>query len=199
MDELEARDYEEAVKTSESDETFVVDSLSSASWAVNMIRGLNVKDDEVDQSAEQQKEPYQVRIDEVKQWQADEHDRIQKHREYFENLLADYLFKLREDDPKARVVVPGGKISTRKTPKGLIVNKSQVIDSMVKQGITDELIEFEPKVTQTTLKKFGDIHNGKFVITSGKYAGMTLPGIEPKPQSEKVTFDIKGSGNLENH
>lgn len=192
MNEIEQRDYEEALHAAESKDKqpFEVNSLSTASWAMNMLRGLEAKDKDIDANKDEQINPYQMRIDEVNDWADSEHDRNEQHKEYFKGLLSDYLFKLRQKDPKARISTPSGTVSTRKSPKGIETDDAKVMESFKKQGI-DDFIKTKVSLSKSDLNKHGEFVNGKFVITDGDYQGSIIEGVREKPIFEKTTFKIK--------
>lgn len=158
MDALEKHDLE-------NDEVvikpkFEITDLSSATWVMRKYRALAAKDDELKKVALEQKES-------IDTWLESKLQANQDSRAFFEGLFADYLTKLREDDPKARIETPFGTVSTRKTPTGVNWSDEAVVQSLEKQGLND-LINIKKTPDKKQIKKQFHFVKGRYVNDEGQ-------------------------------
>lgn len=172
MDALEKHDLE-------NDEVvikpkFEITDLSSATWVMRKYRALAAKDDEFKKVALEQKES-------IDTWLESKLQANQDSRAFFEGLFADYLTKLREDDPKARIETPFGTVSTRKTPTGVNWSDEAVVQSLEKQGLND-LINIKKTPDKKQIKK-------QFHFVKGRYInddGLMIDGATEKEATESL-------------
>lgn len=172
MDALEKYDLENDEVVSKT--KFEITDLSSATWAMRKYRALAAKDDELKKVALEQKES-------IDTWLESKLQANQDSRAFFEGLFADYLTKLRADDPKARIETPFGTVSTRKTPTGVNWSDEAVVQSLEKQGL-NELINIKKTPDKKQIKK-------KFHFVKGRYVndeGQIIDGASEKEAVENL-------------
>lgn len=157
-------------------EGFKIDSLETADWALKKLKAIKAHDDDVNQVA-------QNNIDQAIAWRDRELDKNQANREYFESLLTDYLRDGRLTDKKFKIDTPNGKVSTRKTPAGLVYEEKVVLNALRNQGM-GKFIKVKESIDKVDLKKAGQLVNGKFVMEDGEI----IAGVTEKPAVENVTF-----------
>lgn len=181
MDALEKYDLENDEVVGKP--KFEITDTSSATWAMRKYRALAAKDDEIKRVALEQKES-------IDKWQEDKLQVNQDSRGFFEGLFADYLAKLRQDDPKARIDTPFGTVSTRKTPAGVIWEDATVIKSLEDQGL-DDLISVKKSPDKKQIKKEFHFANGRYVnddgqMISGATRKESTESLVVKPTKEKL-------------
>jgi len=172
MDALEKYDLENDEEVSKPN--FEITDLSSATWAMRKYRALAAKDDELKKVALEQKES-------IDAWLESKLQANQYSRDFFEGLFADYLTKLRKNDPKARIETPFGTVSTRKTPTGVNWSDETVVQSMEKQGLND-LINIKKTPDKKQIKK-------QFYFVKGRYVndeGQIIDGASEKESVENL-------------
>ena len=172
MDALEKYDLENDEEVSKPN--FEITDLSSATWAMRKYRALAAKDDELKKVALEQKES-------INAWLESKLQANQDSRAFFEGLFADYLTKLRKDDPKARIETPFGTVSTRKTPTGVNWSDETVVQSLEKQGLND-LINIKKTPDKKQIKK-------QFYFVKGRYVndeGQIIDGASEKESVENL-------------
>lgn len=157
---------------------FQINSLQSADWAMRKLQAIKQHDDE-------NEEYIQGEVDKLVAWRDRKLTENQASREYFENLLKDYLYRERQHDKNFKIDTPHGKVTTRKTPAGLKYEDATVLKSLRDQGIT-EFIRTKEEVNKKDLKKAGSVINGKFVLDDGQI----VDGVAEKPAGESVKFDL---------
>jgi len=159
MDALEKYDLENDEEVSKPN--FEITDLSSATWAMRKYRALAAKDDELKKVALEQKES-------IDAWLESKLQANQYSRDFFEGLFADYLTKLRKNDPKARIETPFGTVSTRKTPTGVNWSDETVVQSLEKQGLND-LINIKKTPDKKQIKKQFYFVKGRYVNDEGQF------------------------------
>lgn len=172
MDALEKYDLENDEVVNKP--KFEISDLSSATWVMRKYRALAAKDDELKKVALEQKES-------IDAWLESKLQANQDSRAFFEGLFADYLTKLREDDPKARIETPFGTVSTRKTPTGVNWSDEAVVRSLEKQGLND-LINIKKTPDKKQIKK-------QFHFVKGRYVnddGLMIDGATEKEATESL-------------
>ncbi|MFC6180318.1 host-nuclease inhibitor Gam family protein [Lactiplantibacillus daowaiensis] len=158
------------------DEGFQINSLQTADWAMRKLQAIDEQDKETAATA-------QADLDKTIAWRDRKLTENQASREYFQGLLKDYLYRERKHDKKFKIDTPHGKVSTRKNAAGLNYDDVTVIKSLKKQGATD-FIRVKEELDKKSLKKQGQIINGKFVLDDGE----VIDGVTEKPATESVSF-----------
>lgn len=163
---------------------FEVTDLSSATWVMRKYRALAASDDEVKQVAQEQ-------INDIKKWLEGQLQANKDSRSFFEEKLADYLAKLREADPKAKIKTPYGTVSTRKTRAGVIWSDQTVVESLEKQGLTD-LIRVNKEPEKKEIAERFHFVNNRYVNDDGQ----VLEGASPKEVTESLAIKPTKEGLL---
>ncbi|WP_125153135.1 host-nuclease inhibitor Gam family protein [Clostridium rectalis] len=153
---------------------FKVDSLDSANWCFRKIRALQEQVRENKALAEQEKER-------INAWERKENELAESNIVYFETILTEYYRKLKEENPKAKVNTPYGKISSRKSKKWSY-NDKEVIEWAAKNGY-DDLIRLKEELDKSTIKK-------TFKDGIDTNTGEIIPGIEIT-EEEKITIKVE--------
>lgn len=140
---------------------FKVTDINSANWCFRKIRALNEEILQNKKLADSERE----RID---KWEKSESESAKNSIEYFNGLLTEYFLKLREQDPKAKVSTPYGKISSRKNCKWVYINEQDLIKYLKEND--KQLIRIKEEIDKAQLKK--KYKNGVNMDT-----GEVLPGV----------------------
>lgn len=88
-------------------DVFVIDDLEKANWAFKKINALNARINEKKELAEAEQRR-------IRNWLDNETKNDFESVEYFEGLLTAYYKQLRQQDPKAKLTTPYGKVTSRK-------------------------------------------------------------------------------------
>lgn len=182
MDALEKFDLENNSEVEKP--KFEVNDLSSATWVMRKYRALEANDSELKQVAKEQ-------IDAIQKWLDDQLQANADSRAFFEEKLADYLAKLRVDDPKARIKTPYGTVSTRKSRAGVIWSDEAVVKSLEDQGLTD-LIRVKKEPEKKEIAKQFHFVGSRYVNDDGQ----VLLGASPKEATESLTIKSAKEGLL---
>jgi len=182
MDALEKYDLEDDEVVGKP--KFAITDTSSATWAMRKYRALKAKDDDIKKVAREQKES-------IDEWQEKQLQANQDSRGFFEGLFADYLTKLRQDDPKARIDTPYGTVSTRRTPEGVNWSDAAVLKSLEEQGL-DELIAVKKSPDKKAIKADFNFVNGRYINGDGQ----VLEGATEKEATEKLVVKPNKEGLL---
>lgn len=151
---------------------FTVNDLNQANWCFRKIRAFNAKITETKVLAGKEKE----RID---SWEKAETKNAQDSIAYFESLLSDYYIRLKQQDPKAKVSTPYGKISSRKSAKWNYNNEDELLSYLKENDAS--LVKIKESVDKAKLK-------GKYKDGVDLETGEVLPGVSI---STEETIQIK--------
>ncbi|MBN3398112.1 host-nuclease inhibitor Gam family protein [Clostridium botulinum] len=150
----------------ENQETFKIEDLKGASWALRKIKECKESILEKEELAKAEKE----RID---NWLDNETKSDLVSLEYFNGLLLQYYKELKQSDPKAKITTPYGKVTARKNKKWNYGNEEELIKYLASNGY-DNLIELKEEVNKTELKKNFSVSNG---MVLDKETGEIIPNI----------------------
>lgn len=161
-------------------ETFVVDDLGKATWAMRQLRGIVAQIEGNVDIANAEKE----RID---AWVESVNKPLLNDRAYFEALLTQYLREERKNDPdKKTISTPYGKIISRATQP-----KWEVLDELTNWLLNnnDQLVRVKYEVDKTELKKAYEI-NGNQAIDPKTGEVIPFVTIIPSDINYKVEVEL---------
>lgn len=118
MDMLLEHDLQEA---QERKEEFRVTDFQSATWALRMLRAVNGKIEEINDTAVKQ-------ISSINEWVEKEVKSLNSDKAYFEGLLSAYYIEERAKDKKFKLTTPYGKVTSRKTEKYIYEDEQAIMD-----------------------------------------------------------------------
>jgi hypothetical protein len=151
---------------------FKVTDLDSANRCFRKISALNEKIKENQDLASKEKQRIEL-------WEKKENETAKQSIEYFESVLKEYYVKLREQDPKAKVSTPYGKITSRKAPKWNYTDETSLLQYL--QDNDTSLIRIKEEINKADLKK-------KYKDGINTETGEILPGVEI---SDEESISIK--------
>lgn len=167
--ESEINEIDEVIEESSG---YKVTDLDSANWCFRKIAALNEKIKENQDLAAKEK----LRIE---TWEQRENESAKQSIEYFEGLLKEYYMRLKEENPKAKLTTPYGKVSSRKSTKWNYTNEESLFQYLKENNA--DLIRVKEEINKTELKKaYKEGVNTK--------TGELLPGVEI---SEEESISIK--------
>lgn len=150
----------------ENKETFRIEDLKDASWALRKIREYKESILEKEELAKAEKE----RID---KWLVNETKNDLINIEYFNGLLLRYYKELKQNDPKARITTPYGQVTSRKNKKWNYGNEEILLKYLNSNGYKN-LIRTKQEINKTSLKESFLIKDG---IVLDKNTGEVIPEI----------------------
>lgn len=184
MNALEKMDLEDARNQTEKPQ-FEITDTSSATWAMRRYQALIADDEDSKRSAEEQIKDIEKKIKAVQKWLDDKLQANAESRAFFEEKLADYLIKLRADNPKARINTPFGTVSTQKSRKGVLWSDETVVKSLEKQGLSD-LIRVKKEPDKKEIAKHFHFVGNRYVNDDG----LVLDGALPKEVTESLKIKL---------
>ncbi|MBN3385899.1 host-nuclease inhibitor Gam family protein [Clostridium botulinum] len=150
----------------ENQETFKIEDLKGASWALRKIKECKESILEKEELAKAEKE----RID---NWLIEESKSDLTTIEYFNGLLMQYYKELKQSDPKAKITTPYGQVTSRKNKKWNYGNEETLLKYLNSNGYKN-LIRTKQEINKTGLKESFLIKDG---IVLDKNTGEVIPEI----------------------
>ncbi|MHB9927918.1 host-nuclease inhibitor Gam family protein [Clostridium botulinum] len=150
----------------ENQETFKIEDLKGASWALRKIKECKESILEKEELAKAEKE----RID---NWLIEESKSDLTTLEYFNGLLMQYYKELKQSDPKAKITTPYGKVTSKKNKKWNYGNEETLLKYLNSNGYKN-LIRTKQEINKTGLKESFLIKDG---IALDKNTGEVIPEI----------------------
>lgn len=154
----------------EAGKPFAIDTQEQAAWAIRKIRLIERRRVEAIATAK-------AEINKINVWVTAQEEKADRDRAYFDSLLRDYMWRLREEDPKLKTLsLPGGKLQLRKQQPEYIYNDEQLLP-WAKENLPDAVI-----VREATSKP---------VIKSYiKDTGEVVPGVSIEDRPEKFSVEV---------
>lgn len=150
----------------ENQETFKIENLKGASWALRKIK-------ECKESILEKEELAKVEKERIEEWLNNETKNDLVSLEYFNGLLVEYYKELKQKDPKAKISTPYGKITSRKNKKWNYGNEETLLKYLNSNGYKN-LIRTKQEINKTGLKESFLIKDG---IVLDKNTGEVIPEI----------------------
>ena len=147
-------------------ETFVIDTMEKANWAIKKILRCQSKNNDIDQLAETQ-------INKIQQWQAQENEGNYKSIDYLTSLLEPYA-KSQLSGKGKTVKLPSGSVSFRSVSPGYFIagnkidGKNQRLLDHVRHS-DPEYLKIEQSVDWTKFKEtLTPLSTGQVLTTDGE-------------------------------
>ncbi|MBN3369122.1 hypothetical protein CF087_21565 [Clostridium botulinum] len=150
----------------ENQETFKIENLKGASWALRKIK-------ECKESILEKEELAKVEKERIEEWLNNETKNDLVSLEYFNGLLVEYYKELKQKDPKAKISTPYGKVTSRKNKKWNYGNEETLLKYLNSNGYKN-LIRTKQEINKTDLKESFLIKDG---IVLDKNTGEVIPEI----------------------
>lgn len=159
-----------------SDDRFVVTTAAEADWVL-------MKLGEIERLEAQNKELANNNINRIQDWLDKQNAKTTNSKNYFNQLLTDYIFEEKANNPKFKLVTPNGKLSTRKSQPKWEYNDNDLIKSLKDNDETD-FIKLKESVDKASLKKVAKVKDGKVYSPNG----VALEGVTVSPASETAVI-----------
>lgn len=180
LERFELEDINEVIEKTEEKERFKIKDLDQANWALRKLAALKKQEEEINELAQKE-------IDRIKVWQEKELAGIERSKQFFESLLAEYLMNERQNNPKFKISTPYGKVSTRKQQPKWEYDEEKAIKSLKEAGHVD-LIRIKEYLDKTAIKKAVTVVGGQVVDENG----VIIEGIKVIEQPERVVIKVEG-------
>lgn len=162
-------------------QTHLVTDRDSADWALMMLGELESQDEDDETLAA-------AKINQWRDWLADQQAKREKSREYFEHELMAFGANERAKDPKFKLETPNGKITFRKAKAAPQWEDDQAVLDFIKANWSpDELkkvIAIKESFNKTEAKKHLKVVGDKVVDDDGQI----VPGVGVKPATEAISI-----------
>lgn len=165
---------QEELKGIEELEGFKITNIDEANWAFRKIRALKEEVKETNLLADKE-------IERINSWREKETKVSIDNIEYFQGILTEYYMKLRNENPKAKLNTPYGKVTSRKSKKYNWINEEELL-KYLKENNT-KLIRVREEINKIEFKKV--YKNGV-----NEETGEVLPGIEIK-EEESILIKVE--------
>lgn len=137
-------------------EAFRIENIDQASWAFRKLAQARSKMAQNEALAGRE-------MDRVKNWLEAENESLRHDEAYFEGIIREYQMRVEQEDPKAKVSTPYGKVKKR-TAKRWIWG-SCVLDSLKAQGMGQFIrTKTEEVVDKNAIKKASTVTPEGFVV-----------------------------------
>ncbi|NTW04556.1 MAG: hypothetical protein HGA27_00375 [Peptococcaceae bacterium] len=168
----------------ENSSTFRIENTEMAVWALRKVC-------KIENSRNESRSAAQTEIDRIKTWLADEEERADQNRGYFEMLLEDYHRRILLEDPRAKTIkLPHGELQMR-AQQPEFTKDDEVLLAWAKENHPEFIIvppTPEPKLDWPGLKKTAHILNEQIVDPA---TGEIIPGISVVERPAKFTIKLK--------
>jgi predicted oxidoreductase len=181
--ELPGPDEDAGPATDEERAAWVCDNLGKATWAMEKVRQIALRQKEIEQLTE-------ARVERLQAWASQQIGALQDDRGYFEGQLKRYALARRAADPDdMSVSTPFGKVTTRRAGGSWKVDDDAAAVAALKE-VHPELIR--ESVLLADAKKVLQVADG--VVVDPK-TGATIPGITPEPSriTAAVNVDLRSA------
>lgn len=158
------------------DDRFAVTDASSADWAL-------MKLGEIERLEAQNKQLANNNINRIQDWLDKQNAKTEDSKNYFNQLLTDYIFEEKAKNPKFKLTTPNGKLSTRKSQPKWEYNDNTLIESLKANDETD-FIKLKESIDKAGLKKVAMVKDGKVYSPNG----VALEGVTVSPASETAVI-----------
>jgi len=139
----------------ENQETFKIEDLKGASWALRKIK-------ECKESILEKEELARVEKERIDNWLIEETKSDLVSLEYFNGLLLQYYKELKQKDPKAKISTPYGKVTSRKNKKWNYTNEEGFIEYLTSNGYNN-LIRTKKEIDKNAIKEKYIAKDGMFI------------------------------------
>jgi phage host-nuclease inhibitor protein Gam len=157
-----------------SDDTsdrFVIEDEAQAEWALRKLaRYARDRQTKVDVAQAEK-----ARID---AWLEDETGKLDRHADYFRSILADYMRRRHEDDPKVKTLsLPSGTLKARKGRPRVTVTDLDALEAWVDEHEAGELLRVKVEADK------------RAILGRVEVDGEVPPGVEIEPGGVSFTAD----------
>lgn len=160
----------------EEQEGFKIDSLAKASWAFRKVKENEEAIEEIENLAGYEKS----KIDE---WVKSESKKHKDDIRHFKIMLIEYYKTLKEEDPKAKLSTPNGKVTSRKRQPKYEFDEDRTLDYLKENK--PELVEVKEKFNKTDVKKELTVTDDYQVVDEN---GEILDFVKATPQTDSYTI-----------
>ena len=182
---MEAQELK-VVEDNESDQGFVVNDDSKASWCMRKIRHMKEKKHENKELAEEQIANIRKEIAEVEAWLESENSKLDNSIGFMESKLEHYARQLKEDDPELKThKLPFGTLKFRAQRPKWRYDDDKLLE-FVEESIA-KLVKVEKRVDKRELKKRLRVVGDKAVVEE---TGQIVEGIEIIDMPERLKIDV---------
>ncbi len=167
----------------DTEESWSISSYGEAEWACAKVSA-------VDAELARIEAQYQEWLARLNDWRDAAVKPLQERRDFFASRLADYLRRLRKENPRKKSLpLPSGKVSSRRQgPRAVVVDEEAVI-KWAHASMHPELVKVVESVRLAELRKAVVVDGEKVVDPSTRDV---LPGVAVEPEHLTVTVTTGG-------
>ena len=173
-------------QTEEVRQAFIVDDDQKAAWAMRKLRSLRAK-----QNAN--KEIAEAEIARINQWLESVNKTIENDTEYFVAQLTGYAYKVRlnPDDPRKSIVLPHGKISTRRSARKWSVD-ADIFLPWARNSAPDLIrVKEEPALSKIKESYVDSVVQNANVLQVVTKDGEIVPGLTIEEGNLSVSVEVE--------
>ena len=182
MNALEQIELMEVEEIQSQEQRFEITDLNSLNWAFRKLTALKLKEKEIKQLANVERERIAV-------WEKGELSTITNSTSFFESLIAEYHSQQLTSDPKAKTIsTPYGKSKSRLSKESPEKADEKVLTSYVIENDMKDYIK--NSVDWAGLKKSLHIVDVNGVKVAVDENGQVVPGVIVKPESISYSVEV---------
>src|SRR5690625_4027334 len=133
------------------------------------------------------KKKYKDEIKNFESYKKKKKENEQQNIDYFQNLLAQYAMKKREEDPKIKSQkLPHGYIGFRKKQPKWNYQDDVLLETLKKNQLTD-FIKVKEQLDKASIKKAFEVVGGKVINPD---TGEVIEGVSVEEQGEDFTVKV---------
>lgn len=173
-------------ETEEARETFRINDLDQAGWAVRKYARIERRRAELRQAAE-------LEITRIQSWLKGEEEKIDQQESFFANLLADYHRRILEADPKAKTItLPHGTLQMRaQQPEFRRDDNALMAWIKSEPSLAERFIRTKEEVAWVDLKRDLKVSEDGTVVTAW---GEIVPGVVAEIRLPQFSIKLNDGG-----
>lgn len=186
---IQTLNQEEEVAQETTFQAFTVSDLETAAEAQRRISYFHERMAEIDAVTDSQIEPFQAKIDRIKEWgeQAKQEyvDRVNHYSLLLEAYIREQVAEQQANGKKAKksIKLPYGSIALKKQQPEFIKNE----DELLEYARQAELVKVKETADWAAIKKVSRIHEGKMYDQNGE----VVPGVDVVERADKFELKIE--------
>lgn len=167
---------------------FTVDDDQKAMWAMRKLRAVRQKVAENERIAAEE-------IERIKAWLAEANSAHERDLNYFTGLLTDYAARQRAEHDRKSIVLPHGKVSSRRGTTKIVVSDAEAFLAWAKANNHLDLIRVKEEPSLSAIKDAfppqespldAELPEERMVITAD---GEIVAGLTAQPSS--ITYSVE--------
>ena len=170
-----------------SEQGFVVDDDSKASWCLRKIKKMKKKLNDNERLAEELISKIEKEIRDLEEWRDSENEKIKNNIDFLQNKLRGYADSLRDEDPDLKTYsLPYGDLKFRKQRPTWKYDEDKLLEFL--EESKPKMIRIKKKPDKRNIKKEVEVVGNKVVLPD---SGEVVEGITIVDRPENFKVDVR--------